>query len=79
MSAATSHEPKYRHFKPKNLGVVRIDGRDYYLGKYDTDERFENYHRLLPEWRACGIGGTRGQNEATASEALTVTEHCARG
>ena len=26
--------PKYRHYKPKNLGVVRIDGRDHYLGAH---------------------------------------------
>jgi hypothetical protein len=25
--------PKYRHYKPKNLGVVRINGIDEYLGK----------------------------------------------
>ena len=25
--------PKYRHYKPKNLGVVRINGRDFYLGE----------------------------------------------
>ena len=28
--------PKYRHYKPKDLGVVRINGIDEYLGKYDS-------------------------------------------
>ena len=41
--------PKYRHYKPKDLAVVRIDGRDYYLGKYGTPESRERYHRLLAE------------------------------
>lgn len=41
--------PKYRHFKPKNLGVVRVDGRDIYLGKYDSPESWEKYHRLIAE------------------------------
>src|SRR5687768_3086408 len=26
--------PKYRHDRPKDLAVVRIDGRDVYLGRY---------------------------------------------
>ena len=41
--------PKYRHYKPKDLAVVRIDGRDHYLGKYNSPESREKYHRLLAE------------------------------
>jgi integrase len=48
MSAENS-PPKYRHFKPKNLAVVRIDGHDHYLGSYDSPESWEKYHRLLAE------------------------------
>ena len=33
MPASTPHLPKYRHYKPKDLAVVRIDGKDHYLGK----------------------------------------------
>lgn len=44
--------PAYRHFKPKNLGVVRINGKDFYLGKYDSPESWEKYHRLIAEWHA---------------------------
>ena len=39
--------PAYRHYKPKNLAVVRIDGRDFYLGKYDSPESWRKYHQLL--------------------------------
>jgi hypothetical protein len=42
-------QPKYRHYKPKNLAVVRIKGRDHYLGKYNSPESWEKYHRLLAE------------------------------
>ena len=38
MPRPPSRIPKYRHYKPKNLGVVRIDGRDIYLGKYNSPE-----------------------------------------
>jgi integrase len=41
--------PKYRHYKPKGLAVVRIDGHDHYLGKYNSPESWERYHRLLAE------------------------------
>lgn len=39
--------PKYRHYKPKNLGLVVIDGKAHYLGRYDSPESWEKYHRLL--------------------------------
>ena len=42
--------PSYRHYKPKNLGVVRINGHDEYLGPYNSDESWEKYHRLIAEW-----------------------------
>jgi uncharacterized OB-fold protein len=35
--------PKYRHYKPKNLAVVRIDGKDHYLGDYDSPESWERW------------------------------------
>src|SRR3954468_22299816 len=44
--------PKYRHYKPKDLAVVRIDGRDVYLGRYDSPESREKYRRVLAEWLA---------------------------
>jgi integrase len=46
--------PSYRHYKPKNLGVVRIDGKDNYLGKYNSPESWEKYDRQIAEWLANG-------------------------
>jgi hypothetical protein len=41
---------KYRHYKPKNLAVVRIDGRDHYLGRFNSQESRERFGRLIAEW-----------------------------
>src|SRR3954447_24877582 len=49
MSNHPAAPPKYRHYKPKDLAVVRIDGRDHYLGKHGSPESWERYHRLLAE------------------------------
>jgi integrase len=46
--------PKYRHYKPKDLAVVRIDGRDIYLGRYDSSASHEKYRRVVAEWLARG-------------------------
>ncbi len=47
--------PKYRHYRPKDLGVVRLDGRDIYLGAFNSPESWEKYHRLIAEWLNCGV------------------------
>src|SRR5512135_1358704 len=69
--------PKYRHYKPKNLAVVRIEGRDLYLGKYNSPESWEKYGRVIAEWRARGAvpssSGGRATDE-TESDALSLNE-----
>ena len=47
--SARTQVPKYRHYKPKDLAVVRIAGRDHYLGKYGSEESKQKYRRLLAE------------------------------
>src|SRR5262245_51744778 len=44
--------PSYRHYKPKNLGLVVLGGKYCYLGKYGTPESLAEYHRLVQEWLA---------------------------
>jgi integrase len=75
MGAADQHVPKYRHYKPKDLGVVRINGKDHYLGKFGSPESYEKYHRLLAERYARG-GLNPPSNPAARpqSEVLTVSE-----
>jgi integrase len=53
------------------LAVVTLDGRDHYLGPYDSDESRAKYHRLVAEWLAAdrrlpSLGGR--------SEGLTIDE-----
>jgi integrase len=45
-------DPKYRHHKARNLAVVRIDGKDHYLGRFGSETSRAKYHRLLADWRA---------------------------
>jgi hypothetical protein len=67
--------PKYRHYKPKNLAVVRIDGRDHYLGRYDSPESWEMYHRLLAEQVVKGtVTSPVKQDGPTGADDLTLNE-----
>ncbi len=42
--------PSYRLHKPSNQAIVVLDGHTHYLGKYDSSESRERYHRLVAEW-----------------------------
>src|SRR4051794_35970773 len=44
--------PSYRHHKARNLAVVRFDGRDVYLGPYDSPESHQKYRLVVAEWLA---------------------------
>lgn len=55
-------DPRYRHHKARNLAVVRIEGKDYYLGRFGSEESRAKYHRLLADWRA----GLLNHNESSA-------------
>jgi integrase len=41
--------PKYRHQKSRNLAVVRIHGKDYYLGEYGSAASRQLYAQLIAE------------------------------
>jgi integrase len=50
MPAKLRKPPAYRLHKPSGQAVVRIDGRDYYLGRHGTEPSLEAYRRLIAEW-----------------------------
>ena len=52
MPSKSTRLPKYRHYKPKDLAVVRIDGKDHYLGKFGSEESRQKYRRLIAEMLA---------------------------
>jgi integrase len=44
--------PSYRLHKPSGQARTIIDGRHFYLGKYQSPESIEKYDRLVAEWLA---------------------------
>jgi len=63
--------PSYRFHKARNCAVVTIDGKNFYLGAYDSAESYEKYARLIAEWktkRFCsGATPATGQDGAAVS------------
>ena len=77
MATSSERTPKYRHYKPKDLGVVSIDGHDHYLGKFNTPESYEKYHRLLAERYSQGPGAALANQQARPeADNLTIDELC---
>lgn len=66
--------PAYRLHKPTGQAVVRIDGRDFYLGKHGTDASEEAYRRLIAEWATSPRPSTPGLSRPTIGVDLTVNE-----
>lgn len=59
-----SRVPSYRHHKPTGQAVVTINGRDIYLGKWNTTASRVEYDRLIAEFLA---NGRRLQSNADAT------------
>lgn len=49
-----SRQPSYRLHKARGCAVVTINGKNHYLGKYDSPESHEKYARLIAQWQANG-------------------------
>lgn len=64
-------EPLYRYHKARNCAVVRVDGKDFYLGEFGSAASYEARDRILSEWLA--NGRTLPRRDDTSSE-LTVNE-----
>lgn len=62
--------PSYCHHKATGQAVVRIDGKDYYLGKHGSTESRAEYDRLIAEW----LGNGRRLAPLTTGDGLTVAE-----
>jgi hypothetical protein len=54
VSAPSFRTPSYRHHKPSDQGVVTLDGRDFYLGRYNSPPSRAEYDRLIAEWLSNG-------------------------
>ncbi len=59
-------QPSYRRHKARNVAVVTINGKNHYLGPWQSPESHEQYAALIAEWRRNG-----GTLPAPASPAAT--------
>jgi integrase len=62
--------PSYRRHRPTGQAVVTLNGKDHYLGKWDTAVSKAEYKRLIGEWLTAGT-------YLPTSNDLTVAELCA--
>lgn len=62
--------PSYRLPKPSGLGVVRLDGRDIYLGKHGPPESQAEYRRVIAEWLVSPV-----QTQRTPLQKESVTDN----
>jgi hypothetical protein len=44
-------QPAYRLHKARNCAVVTLNGKNHYLGPWQSPESHEKYARLIAEWR----------------------------
>ncbi len=54
MPRVATHTPGYRLHKPTGQAVVRLNGRDFYLGAHGTPRSHERYDRLIAQWLSSG-------------------------
>lgn len=73
MPVKTPRTPKYRHHKPSGLAVVRLSGRDIYLGPYETPESRSKYDQVVADWLA---NGRTLDVRRTATETQTAFAMC---
>ena len=66
----TNRTPTYCLHKATGQAVVRLNGKDHYLGKYVTNESQDAYDRLLAEW----LAGGRRLPTAKTGDGLSVNE-----
>lgn len=67
----TLRTPSYRLHKPSRRAVVTVDGRDVYLGDWNTTKSRREYKRVVAEWMAAGGTLPKPAND------LTIAELCA--
>jgi integrase len=54
MPKLTVSPPSYRHHKASGRAVVTLNGKDHYLGPWQSESSKTEYKRLLGEWIAAG-------------------------
>src|SRR5690606_6358322 len=71
--------PKYSKHKASGQAVVKIHGRDHYLGPYGTKASLLEYDRLIAEWIANGRQPVKPETGLTVAELIRrYREHVKR-
>ncbi|MBI1311301.1 tyrosine-type recombinase/integrase [bacterium] len=73
MAKKRPHVPACVHHKPTGQARVRIEGRDFYLGKFGTPEADEAYRRIIAEWFASGTL-PEARTAGKTAESLSINE-----
>jgi integrase len=74
MRGSSKSLPKYAYHKASGQAVVRLSGKDFYLGPHGTKASKIEYDRLIGEWLANG----RQLSDGASDTPITVTSLCAR-
>src|SRR5512135_765541 len=65
--------PSYRLHRPSGRAVVTLNGKDNYLGDWNSPESRAEYDRLIGEWLAAGRGRPKAEDTPSPND-LTVSE-----
>jgi integrase len=71
--------PSYRRHRPSGQAVVTLNGRDFYLGKWNTKASRAEYDRLIGEWLAAGRNLRQTGADLTVNELARAYWHFAKG
>jgi len=70
MPLLLNRNPKYRKHRASRQAVVTIDGRDIYLGPWNTKASRAEYDRIISEWLANGRRAAPAGNDTTVGEVV---------
>jgi hypothetical protein len=62
--------PSYRLHKPSGQAIVTLNGRDFYLGQWNSAESRTEFERLLAEW----LSNSHQLPTASRGGSLTIAE-----
>ncbi len=69
VSKRRPRQPSYRLHRARNCAVVTINGKNHYLGPYDSPRSHEEYARLIAHWKV-----DEGKDRGAAASASTNGE-----
>jgi hypothetical protein len=75
----TARIPKASHHKASGQAVVRLNGKDYYLGGYGSAQAKANYERLISRWLANGRNLPDPESGLTVNDIILAYDHHTEG